>query len=169
MQLHLKSTNGPIEVYLCPEEILEDSPAKESSFPTPSLQDSSDGTDPSPGKGNAQLGLQGSPPPSLTLSCLTFSFVAATELSPGGCHTCLWLCAKIQPSKPPGLLIAKWPLVRPGFPYGVLEPRPALSQLHRLGVRGISKAGRGLRAGIAGGLRVGMEGHRQSYGWESQG
>uniref|UniRef100_A0A8C0IQD1 E2F transcription factor 2 n=1 Tax=Chelonoidis abingdonii TaxID=106734 RepID=A0A8C0IQD1_CHEAB len=47
VQLHLKSTNGPIEVYLCPEEILEDSPAKESSFSTPSLQDSSD---PSPGK-----------------------------------------------------------------------------------------------------------------------
>ncbi|XP_075765100.1 transcription factor E2F2 isoform X2 [Pelodiscus sinensis] len=50
VQLHLKSTNGPIEVYLCPEEILDDSPAKESSFLTPSLQDSSDGTDPSPGK-----------------------------------------------------------------------------------------------------------------------
>uniref|UniRef100_A0A8C3SK04 E2F transcription factor 2 n=1 Tax=Chelydra serpentina TaxID=8475 RepID=A0A8C3SK04_CHESE len=50
VQLHLKSTNGPIEVYLCPEEILEDSPAKESSFPSHSLQDSSDGTDPSPGK-----------------------------------------------------------------------------------------------------------------------
>uniref|UniRef100_A0A8C3FX07 E2F transcription factor 2 n=1 Tax=Chrysemys picta bellii TaxID=8478 RepID=A0A8C3FX07_CHRPI len=42
VQLHLKSTNGPIEVYLCPEEILEFSPGKESSFPTPSLQDSSD-------------------------------------------------------------------------------------------------------------------------------
>uniref|UniRef100_A0A8D0GQL9 E2F transcription factor 2 n=1 Tax=Sphenodon punctatus TaxID=8508 RepID=A0A8D0GQL9_SPHPU len=41
VQLHLKSTNGPIEVYLCPEEILEDSPAKESSFPTPALQESS--------------------------------------------------------------------------------------------------------------------------------
>uniref|UniRef100_A0A8C8RA40 E2F transcription factor 2 n=1 Tax=Pelusios castaneus TaxID=367368 RepID=A0A8C8RA40_9SAUR len=52
VSLHLKSTNGPIEVYLCPEGILEDSPVKESSFPVPSLQDSSDGTDPSPGKGN---------------------------------------------------------------------------------------------------------------------
>uniref|UniRef100_A0A8C5SXX4 E2F transcription factor CC-MB domain-containing protein n=1 Tax=Laticauda laticaudata TaxID=8630 RepID=A0A8C5SXX4_LATLA len=29
VQLHLRSTNGPIEVYLCPEEILEESPAKE--------------------------------------------------------------------------------------------------------------------------------------------
>ncbi|RMB91178.1 hypothetical protein DUI87_32314 [Hirundo rustica rustica] len=28
-QLHLKSTNGPIEVYLCPEEITEESPTKE--------------------------------------------------------------------------------------------------------------------------------------------
>ncbi|XP_062450122.1 LOW QUALITY PROTEIN: transcription factor E2F2 [Rhea pennata] len=31
LQLHLRSTNGPIEVYLCPEEIPEDSPAKETS------------------------------------------------------------------------------------------------------------------------------------------
>lgn len=29
-QLHLKSTNGPIEVYLCPEEITEESPSKDS-------------------------------------------------------------------------------------------------------------------------------------------
>uniref|UniRef100_A0A8C8EAA5 E2F transcription factor 2 n=1 Tax=Otus sunia TaxID=257818 RepID=A0A8C8EAA5_9STRI len=28
-QLHLKSTNGPIEVYLCPEEIVEESPTKD--------------------------------------------------------------------------------------------------------------------------------------------
>ncbi|NXY53404.1 E2F2 factor, partial [Callaeas wilsoni] len=28
-QLHLKSTNGPIEVYLCPEEITEESPTKD--------------------------------------------------------------------------------------------------------------------------------------------
>nr|XP_028594492.1 transcription factor E2F2 isoform X2 [Podarcis muralis] len=35
VQLHLKSNNGPIEVYLCPEEILEESPAKEGSFPAP--------------------------------------------------------------------------------------------------------------------------------------
>ncbi|KFO79422.1 Transcription factor E2F2, partial [Cuculus canorus] len=26
LQLHLKSTNGPIEVYLCPEEVVEESP-----------------------------------------------------------------------------------------------------------------------------------------------
>ncbi|XP_062818916.1 transcription factor E2F2 [Anolis carolinensis] len=30
VQLHLKSSNGPIDVYLCPEEILEKSPAKRS-------------------------------------------------------------------------------------------------------------------------------------------
>ncbi|XP_005529715.1 PREDICTED: transcription factor E2F2 [Pseudopodoces humilis] len=32
-QLHLKSTNGPIEVYLCPEEITEESPTKEHPVP----------------------------------------------------------------------------------------------------------------------------------------
>ncbi|XP_061452876.1 transcription factor E2F2 isoform X1 [Rhineura floridana] len=41
VQLHLKSINGPIEVYLCPEEILEESPAKEGSFPAPAPQESS--------------------------------------------------------------------------------------------------------------------------------
>lgn len=34
-QLHLKSTNSPIEVYLCPEEITEESPIKE--HPVPSV------------------------------------------------------------------------------------------------------------------------------------
>ncbi|XP_009563594.2 transcription factor E2F2 isoform X2 [Cuculus canorus] len=29
LQLHLKSTNGPIEVYLCPEEVAEESPTKD--------------------------------------------------------------------------------------------------------------------------------------------
>ncbi|XP_071623963.1 transcription factor E2F2 [Heliangelus exortis] len=40
-QLHLQSTKGPIEVYLCPEEILEDSPTKDHPVPDPatSLQD----------------------------------------------------------------------------------------------------------------------------------
>ncbi|NXM05446.1 E2F2 factor, partial [Tyrannus savana] len=32
-QLHLKSTNGPIEVYLCPEEITEESPTKDHPSP----------------------------------------------------------------------------------------------------------------------------------------
>ncbi|XP_014817298.1 PREDICTED: transcription factor E2F2-like [Calidris pugnax] len=32
-QLHLKSTNGPIEVYLCPEEITEESPTKDHDVP----------------------------------------------------------------------------------------------------------------------------------------
>ncbi|XP_042295719.1 transcription factor E2F2-like [Sceloporus undulatus] len=41
VQLHLKSANGPIDVYLCPEEILEDSPAKKSSFSAPTHQESS--------------------------------------------------------------------------------------------------------------------------------
>ncbi|XP_032058351.1 transcription factor E2F2-like [Aythya fuligula] len=44
LQLHLKSTNGPIEVYLCPEEIPEDSPTKQHGVPsatTPPPQDSS--------------------------------------------------------------------------------------------------------------------------------
>ncbi|XP_054079656.1 LOW QUALITY PROTEIN: transcription factor E2F2-like [Rissa tridactyla] len=33
LQLHLKSTNGPIEVYLCPEEITEESPTKDHDVP----------------------------------------------------------------------------------------------------------------------------------------
>ncbi|NXQ20207.1 E2F2 factor, partial [Peucedramus taeniatus] len=33
-QLYLKSTNGPIEVYLCPEEIVEESPTKEHPVPS---------------------------------------------------------------------------------------------------------------------------------------
>ncbi|NXO27994.1 E2F2 factor, partial [Cisticola juncidis] len=37
--LHLKSTNGPIEVYLCPEEIMEENPTKE--YPVPSASISS--------------------------------------------------------------------------------------------------------------------------------
>uniref|UniRef100_A0A8B9QA88 E2F transcription factor 2 n=1 Tax=Apteryx owenii TaxID=8824 RepID=A0A8B9QA88_APTOW len=40
LQLHLRSTNGPIEVYLCPEEIPEDSPAKDTDISsTTSLRD----------------------------------------------------------------------------------------------------------------------------------
>ncbi|NWS07504.1 E2F2 factor, partial [Motacilla alba] len=35
-QLYLKSTNGPIEVYLCPEEIMEESPTKDHPVPSPS-------------------------------------------------------------------------------------------------------------------------------------
>ncbi|NWR79352.1 E2F2 factor, partial [Centropus unirufus] len=38
-QLHLKSTNGPIEVYLCPEEIAEESPTKDHGVSTTSPQD----------------------------------------------------------------------------------------------------------------------------------
>ncbi|NXS68474.1 E2F2 factor, partial [Pandion haliaetus] len=33
-QLHLKSTDGPIEVYLCPEEIVEESPTKDHGVPS---------------------------------------------------------------------------------------------------------------------------------------
>ncbi|XP_072741033.1 transcription factor E2F2 [Ciconia boyciana] len=34
LQLYLKSTNGPIEVYLCPEEIVEESPTKDHGVPS---------------------------------------------------------------------------------------------------------------------------------------
>ncbi|XP_019368073.1 PREDICTED: transcription factor E2F2 isoform X1 [Gavialis gangeticus] len=50
VQLHLRSANGPIEVYLCPEEVAEDSPASESRLLEPSLQDSRSSTEPSPAK-----------------------------------------------------------------------------------------------------------------------
>uniref|UniRef100_A0A8D2NQ39 E2F transcription factor 2 n=1 Tax=Zosterops lateralis melanops TaxID=1220523 RepID=A0A8D2NQ39_ZOSLA len=41
-QLHLKSTNGPIEVYLCPEEITEESPTKEHPVPSAATSSSQD-------------------------------------------------------------------------------------------------------------------------------
>ncbi|NWS78867.1 E2F2 factor, partial [Crotophaga sulcirostris] len=49
-QLHLKSTNGPIEVYLCPEEIAEDSPTKDHgvSTTTTSPQDHTSSLKPAP-------------------------------------------------------------------------------------------------------------------------
>ncbi|CAM9784662.1 unnamed protein product [Bubo scandiacus] len=48
LQLHLKSTNGPIEVYLCPEEIAEESPTKDHSVPSaaPSPRDHARPTSP---------------------------------------------------------------------------------------------------------------------------
>uniref|UniRef100_A0A8C8AXW1 E2F transcription factor 2 n=1 Tax=Otus sunia TaxID=257818 RepID=A0A8C8AXW1_9STRI len=61
-QLHLKSTNGPIEVYLCPEEIVEESPTKDHGTPSspPSLPLTIPG-----GSGSlleVEAGLLGSPP-----------------------------------------------------------------------------------------------------------
>ncbi|KAF3820207.1 hypothetical protein GH733_015716 [Mirounga leonina] len=47
LQIYLKSTQGPIEVYLCPEEVQEpDSPAKEPLPPTSTLGPSPDSTQP---------------------------------------------------------------------------------------------------------------------------
>ncbi|XP_068773521.1 transcription factor E2F2 isoform X1 [Struthio camelus] len=69
LQLHLRSTNGPIEVYLCPEEIPEDSPAKDTTgSSTTSLRDRPTAT-PSPEKAEpprpalveVEEGLLGSP------------------------------------------------------------------------------------------------------------
>ncbi|XP_061870462.1 transcription factor E2F2 [Colius striatus] len=37
LQLHLKSTSGPIEVYLCPEEIPEESPSKNNDVPSTAI------------------------------------------------------------------------------------------------------------------------------------
>uniref|UniRef100_A0A8B9BKI8 E2F transcription factor 2 n=1 Tax=Anser brachyrhynchus TaxID=132585 RepID=A0A8B9BKI8_9AVES len=58
LQLYLKSTNGPIEVYLCPEEIAEDSPTKQHGVPSAA-------TPPPPGGPGSLLevgtGLLGSP------------------------------------------------------------------------------------------------------------
>ncbi|KAM6313815.1 transcription factor E2F2 [Podargus strigoides] len=47
-QLHLKSTNGPIEVYLCPEEIAEESPTKDHSIPSAASSPRDHPTPPSP-------------------------------------------------------------------------------------------------------------------------
>ncbi|NXL67555.1 E2F2 factor, partial [Chordeiles acutipennis] len=81
LQLHLKSTNGPIEVYLCPEEITEDSPTKDRDVPsattspwdhtTPSSPPNSPGPAPQPPHALPQSwGGTGTPssPPSLPLA-----------------------------------------------------------------------------------------------------
>lgn len=48
LQIYLKSTQGPIEVYLCPEEVQEpDSPTKEPLVSTSALSPSPDSTQPS--------------------------------------------------------------------------------------------------------------------------
>lgn len=48
LQIYLKSTQGPIEVYLCPEEVQEpDSPAKEALPSTSVLSPVADGAEPS--------------------------------------------------------------------------------------------------------------------------
>lgn len=80
-QLHLKSTNGPIEVYLCPEEITEESPTKEHPVPSAatssqdhpvplSLPNSSPSATQPPHPNSQSWGGTGTPlsPPSLPLS-----------------------------------------------------------------------------------------------------
>uniref|UniRef100_A0A8V0YWE9 E2F transcription factor 2 n=1 Tax=Gallus gallus TaxID=9031 RepID=A0A8V0YWE9_CHICK len=57
LQLHLKSTNGPIEVYLCPEEIPEDSPTKDHDVPQHSAG----------GDNSTHPSLQNSPEPPISL------------------------------------------------------------------------------------------------------
>ncbi|KAM6239964.1 transcription factor E2F2 [Porphyrio hochstetteri] len=47
-QLHLKSTNGPIEVYLCPEEMAEESPTKDHGLPSTPTSSRGHATPPSP-------------------------------------------------------------------------------------------------------------------------
>ncbi|XP_032857555.2 transcription factor E2F2 isoform X2 [Tyto alba] len=48
LQLHLKSTNGPIEVYLCPEEITEESPTKDHGVPSAATSPQDHAISPSP-------------------------------------------------------------------------------------------------------------------------
>ncbi|KAM9175614.1 LOW QUALITY PROTEIN: transcription factor E2F2 [Mergus octosetaceus] len=55
LQLHLKSANGPIEVYLCPEEITEDSPTKQHGVPP--------ATTPPPADSSTHPSLQNNPEP----------------------------------------------------------------------------------------------------------
>ncbi|NXQ94263.1 E2F2 factor, partial [Sagittarius serpentarius] len=47
-QLHLKSTNGPIEVYLCPEEMKEESPTKDRGVPSATTSPRDHAIPPSP-------------------------------------------------------------------------------------------------------------------------
>ncbi|NXE97233.1 E2F2 factor, partial [Menura novaehollandiae] len=95
-QLHLKSTNGPIEVYLCPEEITEESPTKD--HPVPSATTS-------PRDHPAPLSPLNSSR-SATQPCHT------TPQSWGGTGT---------PLSPPSL-----PLPIPGGPSSLLEVEPGL-------------------------------------------
>ncbi|XP_011355882.1 transcription factor E2F2 isoform X2 [Pteropus vampyrus] len=67
LQLHLKSTQGPIEVYLCQEEVQEpDSPAKEHLPSTSTLSPSPDFTQPSSSTNPGILEATASPAPALT-------------------------------------------------------------------------------------------------------
>ncbi|XP_066231502.1 transcription factor E2F2 isoform X2 [Saccopteryx leptura] len=68
LQIYLKSTQGPIEVYLCPEEMQEpDSPAKEPTPSTSTLGPSPDSAQPSNSTNNPGiLEPAASPAPSLT-------------------------------------------------------------------------------------------------------
>ncbi|NXC33861.1 E2F2 factor, partial [Campylorhamphus procurvoides] len=103
-QLHLKSTNGPIEVYLCPEEITEESPTKDHPVPYTTTSPR-DHTIPISPPNSSRLALQ---PPH------------ATPQGWGGTGT---------PSSPSSL-----PLAIPGGPSSLLEVEPGLlgSPVHLL-------------------------------------
>ncbi|XP_036206206.1 transcription factor E2F2 [Myotis myotis] len=67
LQIYLKSTQGPIEVYLCPEEMQEpDSPAKEPVSSTPTLSPTPDSAQPCSSTNPGILEPTASPAPSLT-------------------------------------------------------------------------------------------------------
>lgn len=67
LQIYLKSTQGPIEVYLCPEEMQEpDSPAKEPVPSTSTLSPTPDSAQPCSSTNPGTLGPTASPAPSLT-------------------------------------------------------------------------------------------------------
>ncbi|XP_061229687.1 transcription factor E2F2 [Neopsephotus bourkii] len=95
-QLHLKSTTSPIEVYLCPEEIPEDSPTKDHSIPS---------TAASPWHHSSPLSLPNSPGPAPPPP-------SSIPQSWGGPGT---------PSSPPSL-----PLCVPGGPGSLLEVEAGL-------------------------------------------
>ncbi|KAM9213381.1 transcription factor E2F2 [Leptosomus discolor] len=96
LQLHLKSTNGPIEVYLCPEEIVEGSPTKDHGVPSAATSPRDHAVTPSP---------LNSPGPALQPP-------HAIPQSWGGTGT---------PSSPPSL-----PLTVPGEPSSLLEVEAGL-------------------------------------------
>lgn len=67
LQIYLKSTQGPIEVYLCPEEMEEpESPAKEPVSSTSTLSPTPDSAQPCSSTNPGALGPTASPAPSLT-------------------------------------------------------------------------------------------------------
>ncbi|KFQ25636.1 Transcription factor E2F2, partial [Mesitornis unicolor] len=99
LQLHLKSTVGPIEVYLCPEEIAEETPTKDHSIP-PTATPSQDHVTPHSPLNTPELTPQ--PPHAITHSWVGTGTPSSPPLAvPGGPSSLLEVEAGLLGSPPP--------------------------------------------------------------------